>query len=89
MKNKPGPAVKPAGKEMDMDYLGFTKKYLVHTGSGNGRGKTYFFDTLDEAITKAKELQKRRKDNNPSLIIEGELSENGFWSYYVRNRIEY
>lgn len=67
----------------------FTKKYFVQTGSGNGRGKAYFFDTLEEAIQKAKELQKRRKDNNPSLIIEGELSENGFWSYYVRNRIEY
>lgn len=72
-----------------MDYLGFTKKYLVQTGSGNGRGKTYFFDTLNEAIKKAKELQKRRKDGRPSLVIEGKLSPRGFWEYSIRNRIEY
>lgn len=71
-----------------MDYRGF-KKYSVHTGSGNGRGKTYFFDTLDEAKAKARELQKRRKDNKPSVVVEGELSDNGFWQYPIRNRIEY
>lgn len=72
-----------------MEYLDFRKQYLVQTGSGNGRGKTYFFDTLEEAVLKAKELQKRRKDKNPSLIIKGRLSEAGFWMYHIRDKVEY
>lgn len=65
------------------------KRYQVCTGSGNGRGKNYYFDDIDSAITKAKQLQKRRKDNNPSVIIEVEVSKGGFRSYPVKNRVFY
>lgn len=64
-------------------------KYQVCTGSGNGRGKNYYFDDFDSALVKAKQLQKRRKDNNPSVIIEAEISQNGFYSYPIKNRIFY
>lgn len=65
------------------------KRYQVCTGSGNGRGKNYYFDDIDSAIIKSKQLQKRRKDNNPSVIIEVEISERGFCSYPIKNRINY
>lgn len=65
------------------------ESYQVCTGSGNGRGKNYYFDNLQEAIEKAKKLQKRRKDGNPSIIIKGETSPGGFISYYTKNRILY
>lgn len=65
------------------------KRYQVCTESGNVRGKNYYFDDIDSAVAKAKQLQKRRKDNNPSVIIEVEVSPNGFYSYPVKNRIFY
>lgn len=54
-----------------------------------GEEKNYYFDDFNSALTKAKQLQKRRKDNNPSVIIEVEISQNGFYSYPVKNRIFY
>ena len=54
-----------------------TKKYMVRTGSLYRRGKSHFCETLDEAITKAMELQKKRKDHRRSYIFEGTLYEDG------------
>ena len=54
-----------------------------------GTTKRVDFDDIDSAVAKAKQLQKRRKDNNPSIIIEVEVSPNGFYSYPVKNRIFY
>lgn len=64
------------------------KKYLVRCGSGNAKGKAYYFDTLEEALVKAKELQKRQKDHHKSWIIKGTL-ENGEYRYYVKDTIDY
>ena len=47
------------------------KKYLV---GSFGRGKQFYFDTLDEAIEKANKLNKNRQSKK--LIIEG-VVENG------------
>ena len=62
--------------------------YLVRTGSGNARGKSYYFDNLADAIKKAKDLQKRRKDNEKSIIIKGTF-ENGEYTYYIKDIIAY
>lgn len=59
------------------------KKYLCGSFS---RGKTYYFDTLEEAIEKANKLNKNRKSKK--LIIEGTL-ENGNYVYHYKNKIEY
>ena len=64
-------------------------KYQVKAGTGNARGKYYYFDDINSAIAKAKQLQKKRKDNNPSVIIEVEVSPDGFYYYFVKNRIFY
>lgn len=59
------------------------KRYQVCTGSENGRGKIYYFDDIDSVIAKVKKLQKRRKDNNPSVIIEVEVS-----PYFIKAKAE-
>ena len=59
------------------------KKYLV---SSFGRGKQFYFDTLEEAIEKANKLNKSRASKKH--IIEG-VVENGTYLYYCKNRIEY
>jgi hypothetical protein len=59
------------------------KKYLV---GSFGRGKEFYFDTLEEAIEKANKLNKSR--NSKKFIIEGTL-ENGTYVYYYKNHIEY
>lgn len=65
-------------------------KYQVKPGTGNERGKYYYFENLDDAIKKAKQLQKKRKDNAKSIIIEcDKTSDEKFYSYPIRNKIEY
>ena len=59
------------------------KKYLV---GSFGRGKQFYFDTLDEAIEKANKLNKNRQSKK--LIIEG-VVENGTYVYHYKNHIEY
>ena len=59
------------------------KKYLV---GSLGRGKQFYFDTLDEAIEKANKLNKNRASKK--VIIEG-VFENGTYIYYYKNHIEY
>ena len=59
------------------------KKYLV---GSLGRGKQFYFDTLDEAIEKANKLNKGRASKK--VIIEG-VFENGTYVYYYKNHIEY
>ena len=59
------------------------KKYLV---GSVGRGKQFYFDTLEEAIEKANKLNKSRASKK--TIIEGTL-ENGTYVYHYKNHIEY
>jgi hypothetical protein len=59
------------------------KKYLA---GSIGRGKQFYFDTLEEAIEKASKLNKNRASKK--VIIEG-VVENGTYVYYYENRIEY
>lgn len=65
-------------------------KYQVKAGTGNARGKYYYFENLNDAIKKAEELQKKRKDKAKSIIIEcDETSDDKFYSYPIKNIIEY
>lgn len=65
-------------------------KYQVKTGTGNARGKYYYFENLDDAIQKAKQLQKKRKDNAKSIIIECDTTTSEkFYSYPIKNIIDY
>ena len=65
-------------------------KYQVKAGTGNARGKYYYFENLDDAIQKAKQLQKKRKDNAKSIIIECDTtSDDKLYSYPIKNIIEY
>ena len=59
------------------------KKYLV---GSLGRGKQFYFDTLNEAIEKANKLNKSRASKK--VIIEG-VVENGTYVYRYKNQIEY
>lgn len=60
------------------------KEYLVCLG--NGRGKNYYFDNVEDAIKKAKEMQKRCITN--VLLIKGVL-ENGKYRHCVENKIKF
>ena len=65
-------------------------KYQVKAGTGNARGKYYYFENLDDAISKAKQLQNKRKDNAKSIIIEcDDKSDDKFYSYPIKNMIDY
>lgn len=65
-------------------------KYQVKAGTGNSRGKYYYYNSLEEAINKARELQNKRKDHAESIIIEcDEKSDSVFNSYPIKNRIFY
>lgn len=65
-------------------------KYQVKAGTGNARGKYYYFEELDKAIQKAKQLQNKRKDNAKSIIIECDsTSDDKFYSYPIKNMIDY
>lgn len=65
-------------------------KYQVKAGTGNARGKYYYFENLNDAIQKAKQLQKKRKDNAKSIIIECDSkSDEKFYGYPIKNKIDY
>lgn len=60
-------------------------KYQEKAGTGNARGKYYYFENLDKAIQKAKQLQKKRKDNAKSTIIECDrATDEKFYSYPIK-----
>lgn len=68
----------------------FKGKYQVKAGTGNARGKYYYYNNLEEAINKAKDLQNKRKDHAESIIIKcDETSDDAFYSYPIKNRIYY
>ena len=60
-----------------------SRRYQICTGSGNGREKNYYFDDIDSVVAKAKQLQKRRKDNDTLVIIEIEVS-----PYFIKAKAE-
>lgn len=65
-------------------------KYQVKAGTGNARGKYYYFENIDEAIKKAKQLQNKRKDKAKSIIIECDsTSDDKFYIYPIKNMIDY
>lgn len=63
------------------------ENYLVRRGFSNGRAKSYYFSNFEEALKKAKELQKRN-DNKKSLIIKGTFESNQ-WNFHFKDKIEY
>lgn len=64
------------------------ERYQVRIGSGNKRGKTYYFDKKKDAIKKAKILEKRQKLGSRSIILQAELK-GGKEIYLDKNKVEY
>lgn len=63
-------------------------KFSVRIGSGNGRGKTYYFDDIYAAKRKARILEARQKSGHKSIILQGEMI-NGQEYYPETNKVQY